>query len=210
MAGGWRNGTAVLTPQAETDIRLLTSFLCFLTSTFMNRRQFLSTVALTATAFALHPPQVGRAATGRRSLSLYHTHTREKLDITYGRSGIYNPRALAAINHFLRDFRTGDVYPIDPKLLDLLCSVKRELGGTGTYEVISGYRSPRTNKQLRKKSSGVAKRSLHMSGKAIDVRLTGVQTKKIQQCAMALQCGGVGFYARSDFVHLDTGRVRFW
>lgn len=176
----------------------------------MNRRQFLSTAALTATALAFDPPKVSWAAMECRSLSFYHTHTREKLDITYSRSGLYNPRALKQINHFLRDFRTGEVCPIDPKLLDLLCSVKQEFGGKGTFEVISGYRSPKTNKLLQKKSSGVAKHSLHMVGKAIDVRLTGVLTKKIQQCAMNLQCGGVGFYAKSDFVHLDTGRVRYW
>ena len=176
----------------------------------MNRRRFLSTAVLTATALVFHPPKLSWATTGCRSLSFHHTHTGEKLDITYSRTGLYNPGALEEINYFLRDFRTGDVHPIDPKLLDLLCSVKQELGGAGIFEVISGYRSPKTNRQLRRKSSGVAKHSLHMVGKAIDIRLTGVKTRKLQQCALGLQCGGVGFYAKSDFVHLDTGRVRFW
>jgi uncharacterized protein YcbK (DUF882 family) len=123
---------------------------------------------------------------------------------------MYDPVALEEINYYLRDFRTGDIHPIDPKLLDTLCAIRNKFGGKGRFEVISGYRSPRTNQSLRGKSSGVAKRSLHMKGKAIDVRLTGVQTNKIRQNAINMQCGGVGFYAKSDFVHLDTGRVRFW
>jgi len=176
----------------------------------MNRRQFLSTATLTAAALVLNPPKLSWAMSGCRSLAFYHTHTGEKLDITYSRSGLYNPGALEEINYFLRDFRTGDVHAIDPGLLDLLCAVKQEFGGRGTFEVISGYRSPKTNRQLQKKSSGVAKHSLHMVGKAIDIRLTGVKTKKLQQCALGMKCGGVGFYAKSDFVHLDTGRVRFW
>ncbi len=174
------------------------------------RRQFLSTAALTVTALALDPLNMSWATTGNRSLSLYHTHTQERLDVTYGRLGSYDPKALESINYFLRDFRTGDVHPIDPKLLDVLFAVQQELGGRGTFEIISGFRSPDTNNQLRRKSSGVAKRSLHTVGKAVDVRLTGVRTKKIQRCAMGMQCGGVGYYGKSDFVHLDTGRVRFW
>jgi uncharacterized protein YcbK (DUF882 family) len=176
----------------------------------MNRRQFLSTAMLTAAGMTLQLPTICRATAVCRSLSFYHTHTGEKLDIAYGNAGGYDPHALTRINYLLRDFRTGEERPIDPKLLDILFDVRRNFGGQGTFEVISGYRSPKTNKQLCARSSGVAKHSLHMVGKAIDVRLTGVRTKKIQQCALALQRGGVGFYAKSDFVHLDTGRVRCW
>lgn len=179
-------------------------------SVLTTRRQFISTALLTATALAIHPPQLSWATTARRSLSFYHTHTGERLNITYGQPWGYDRQALEKINYFLRDFRTGDVHPIDPQLLDILSALKRKFGGRGTFEVISGFRSPKTNDRLRKQSSGVAKRSLHMQGKAIDIRLTGVQTRKIQRCAMNLQCGGVGYYGKSDFVHLDTGRVRFW
>ena len=174
----------------------------------MNRRQFLSAAAFTVTGLAL--PTMSWATSTTRSLSFYHTHTGEKLDIAYGKPGLYDKKALDKINYFLRDFRTGEVHPIDPKLLDILASVREEFGGQGTFEVISGYRSPTTNQQLRTKSSKVAKRSLHMDGKAIDIRITGLQTKKIQQCVINMQCGGVGLYTKSDFVHLDTGRVRTW
>ena len=176
----------------------------------LSRRQFLRVAVLTATVLAIDPPKMSRAVGGRRSLSFYHTHTGERLETTYAWPGLYDSVALQEINHFLRDFRTGEVHPIDPRLLDTLCTIRQEFGGRGTFEVISGYRSPKTNQELRSKSSGVAKHSLHMDGRAIDIRLRGVQTKKIQQCALRMQCGGVGFYAKSDFVHLDTGRVRFW
>ncbi len=177
-------------------------------STPINRRQFLSAAALTVTALAL--PAMSWATGTTRSLSFYHTHTGKKLEITYGRPGHYDQKALKKINHFLRDFRTGEVHPIDPKLLDILSAVRENFGGQGTIEVISGYRSPKTNQQLRTKSSKVAKRSLHMDGRAIDIRITGLQTRKIQQCVIDMQCGGVGLYPKSDFVHLDTGRVRTW
>lgn len=179
-----------------------------LASFSINRRQFLSMAMVTAAAISL--PAISKATGTPRALSFYHTHTGKKLDIVYGRSDRYDPRALGKINNFLRDFRTGEMHPIDPRLLDILSSIRGELGGQGTFEVISGYRSFKTNQQLRKKSSKVAKRSLHMLGQAIDIRMTGVSTRKIQQCALDLKCGGVGFYGKSNFVHLDTGRVRFW
>jgi len=165
---------------------------------------------LAVAALTLQAPVRSWAGTEKRSLSFYHTHTGEKLHISYGSPGRYDQRALRRINHFLRDFRTGDVHCIDPNLLDILFDVQRDFDGQGTFEVISGYRSPKTNRLLCARSSGVAKHSLHMVGKAIDIRLTGVRTKKIQQCALGLKRGGVGFYAKSDFVHLDTGRVRRW
>ena len=176
----------------------------------MNRRQFLSTVALNAAALAFTSPVLAFAPQAPRFLSFSHTHTGEKLDIQYGAISGYDTTALAEIDHFLRDFRTGEVHSIDPLLLDQLASISHTFGNQGTFEVISGFRSPKTNKQLRSNSSKVAKRSLHMKGQAIDVRLTGVRIKKLQQCALQLQCGGVGYYPKSDFVHLDTGRVRYW
>lgn len=145
-----------------------------------------------------------------RSLSFYHTHTRQTLDVAYAKGDVYNSNALAVIDQYLADFRTGEVHPIDIRLLDLLWNLQGRLGKMGVFEVISGYRSPRTNSQLRQNTSGVAKRSLHMQGKAIDVRMTGMDTAKVRECAAGMQCGGVGYYAKSDFVHLDTGRVRTW
>jgi uncharacterized protein YcbK (DUF882 family) len=133
------------------------------------------------------------------------------LRVTYVENGVPVPEALAEISRFLRDFRTGDVHPIDPDLLDALYALRTRAGDRGTYEIISAYRSPRTNEMLRNSGGGgVAKRSLHMEGKAIDVRLTGVRTSRLREEALALHVGGVGYYPDSDFVHVDTGRVRQW
>ncbi len=174
----------------------------------MNRRQFLSMSA--ATVAALSIPSISFGVSNPRKLSFYHTHTRQKLDVCYGSSECYEQGALEKIDHFLRDFRTGEEYPIDLKLLDLLSSIREKLGGHGTFEVISGFRSSKTNQQLRNKSSDVAKKSLHMVGKAIDIRMTGVPIRKVQICALDMKYGGVGFYGKSNFIHLDTGRVRYW
>ncbi len=147
---------------------------------------------------------------GEKNLAFYHTHTRECLDITYSRNGRHDPKALQQINKYLRDFRTGEVYPIDPEVLDILWQIQQDIGCDSTYEIISGYRSPKTNEKLRNRSGGVAKRSLHMQGKALDIRLTGKKTRVVRDCAIALEAGGVGYYAKSNFVHIDTGRVRTW
>ena len=154
----------------------------------------------------------GSATTDERELSFYHTHTGKRLEVVYWRDGDYNPEALEEINHFLSDFRTGDMAEIDPALLDVIHDVRASLGSDGTYQVISAYRSPKTNEMLRGRStsSGVAKKSQHLLGKAIDVRLEGVPTAKLRDAAIKLQRGGVGYYADSDFVHMDTGRVRRW
>ncbi len=144
------------------------------------------------------------------SLTFYHTHTRERLVLDEPSGGGRDPSARRAVNEFLRDFRTGEIHPIDPRLLDLLRRVRHAVGDVGTFEVISGYRSPATNAALRASGRGVAKRSLHMQGRAIDVRLRGVDTRNLRDAALALRAGGVGYYRRSNFVHLDTGRVRSW
>ena len=145
-----------------------------------------------------------------RTLTFYHTHTAEQLTVTYFRDGNYVPEALSSVNHFLRDFRTGDEVEIDPALLDILHELRIATGGAGTYEVISAYRSKKTNEMLRGASGGVAEKSQHLLGKAIDVRLTGVPLETLHAEALVLERGGVGFYANSDFVHVDTGRVRRW
>ena len=147
-----------------------------------------------------------------RQLSFYHTHTGRRLDVVYLRDGEYVPAALERINRFLSDFRTGDIIDIDPALLDLIYDVRQELGGAGSYQVISAYRSPRTNDMLRDRSenSGVARNSQHIHGRAIDVRLEGISTSALRDQALAMKRGGVGYYPDSDFVHIDTGRVRSW
>jgi uncharacterized protein YcbK (DUF882 family) len=147
-----------------------------------------------------------------RQLSFYHTHTGKRLEIVYARNGDYVPSAIEKINHFLFDFRTGDRAEMDPKLLDLIYDVREALGSDGTYQVVSAYRSPKTNEMLRSRSakSGVARKSQHLLGKAIDVRLEGVKTRKLRDTAIAMQRGGVGYYEASNFVHMDTGRVRRW
>lgn len=154
----------------------------------------------------------GTTVTDERSLSFYHTHTRLSLEVVYFKNGEYVDEALDDINEFLSDFRTGDVAEIDPTLLDLIYDVRESLGSDGTYQIISAYRSSTTNEMLRTRSesSGVAKKSHHILGEAIDVRLVGVPTTKLRDAAISMQRGGVGYYEKSDFVHMDTGRVRRW
>lgn len=177
-----------------------------------SRRRFIKASLLSLPTAVAAPAVIGtaRAATAPRDLKFYHTHTGEKLSVEYHDVKEQVSGALQEVNQFLRDFRTGEVHPIDPGLLVLLCDLKDKTGCSGRYEVISGYRSPKTNAQLRNNSSGVAKKSLHMKGKAIDIRLTGFDTKKLQEASKTLAMGGVGYYQKSDFVHVDTGRVRFW
>jgi uncharacterized protein YcbK (DUF882 family) len=145
-----------------------------------------------------------------RRLTFYHTHTQKTLEVTYAVGGGYIDAALDELNEFLSDFRTGDTTTIDPELLDLIYEVRESLGSNAAFEVISAYRSPRTNEMLRSNSSGVARNSQHLLGKAIDVRLRGVPTRTLRDAAIDLQRGGVGYYEQSDFVHMDTGRVRRW
>jgi uncharacterized protein YcbK (DUF882 family) len=175
----------------------------------VNRRKFMANVALSAPLAAL-PTLCLAAPAAPRSLRFYHTHTGEKLDVLYYEHGGYSPEALDAVNQLMRDHRSGEVARMDPKLLDLLHQTQFQLGSTGTFEIISAYRSPATNEMLRQRGDGVAKSSLHTQGKAIDVRLTDAATKDVRQVGLDLQLGGVGYYPKSNFVHLDTGRVRWW
>jgi uncharacterized protein YcbK (DUF882 family) len=160
-------------------------------------------VALPRRVLAQAPPE-------SRQLVLHNTHTLETLRVEYCRDGAYCSDALARIDHVLRDHRTGDVHPMDPDLLDLLHDVASHCGRDAEFEVISGYRSPATNAKLHERSNGVASRSLHMDGKAIDVRLVGCDLESLRDRALNLSRGGVGYYRASQFVHLDTGRVRTW
>ena len=145
-----------------------------------------------------------------RVLKFAHLHTGEHLAVEYFRGGQFQPEALAAVNHVLRDFRTGDVHVIDPALCDLLFGLARATDTSQPFQVISGYRSPATNAMLRQKSEGVAAGSLHMSGRAIDIRLADVPLVSLRNAALAIGRGGVGFYPSSDFVHVDTGPQRRW
>lgn len=154
--------------------------------------------------------QEAYAAGTQRRLSFQHTHRDDALLVKYKVGDDYVTDALRRVEYFLRDHRTNDVHRIDPALLDLLYEVYELTGSSGRFQVISGYRSPKTNEALRKRGRGVAKRSQHLLGKAIDVRLTDVDTATLRDAAISLQRGGVGYYKRSDFVHLDTGPVRRW
>jgi len=145
-----------------------------------------------------------------RSISLVNTHTGEALSARYFEAGQYVTGSLRSLDHLLRDHRSGESHPIDPRLFDLLHSLALCAECEPRFEIISGYRSPASNAKLHSASSGVATRSLHMEGRAIDVRLAGARCSRLRDLAMGMQVGGVGYYAKSDFVHLDTGRVRFW
>jgi uncharacterized protein YcbK (DUF882 family) len=145
-----------------------------------------------------------------RRIALENLHTAERLDVEYFRDGSYLPEALSAIGVLLRDFRTGDRHAIDPSLMDYLVQVARTLAVDPAFSVISGYRSPATNAQLHEKSAGVARRSLHMEGRAIDVRMARIDCATLAARAQDLRLGGVGYYRASNFVHLDTGAFRLW
>lgn len=178
------------------------------------RRGFLRHTARLASAAALPALSAATAMAAvpdARALALVHTHTREEIELVYANGERYVPEALDSLNHFLRDHYTGDIGLMDPQLFDLLHRVQQMLGRTAAFAVISGYRCPATNSHLRQTGGGgVAKHSLHMEGRAIDVRLPGVPLSDLHEAALSLRAGGVGFYPREQFVHLDTGRVRNW
>jgi uncharacterized protein YcbK (DUF882 family) len=173
------------------------------------RRHFFRRAAQFAVAGAPLGALASQAPT--RSLALDNTHTGERIDLVYSVGGMYVPQALTTLNHFLRDHYTGEVGHIDPQLFDLLHSLQSRLAWRQPYEVISGYRCPKTNELLRTtRGGGVASHSLHMDGKAMDIRLPGVPLAEVRDAALSLQAGGVGYYSHEQFVHVDTGRVRRW
>jgi uncharacterized protein YcbK (DUF882 family) len=175
----------------------------------LSRRKFLK-LSMLAAAMPLPASASAWLAAPERRLSFHNLHTGESVNLPYWVQGEYVPESLTEINHVLRDFRNNQVAAIDTRLLDLLDRVKAELGTSKPFQVISGYRSPATNHLLSERSSGVAKHSLHMEGKAIDIRIPGIQLADVRQTGLKLQGGGVGYYPTSDFVHLDVGRVRTW
>lgn len=180
----------------------------------MNRRAVLRVAggALIATAAgsALAPGARATALGEPRRVSLFNLHTGDRFSDAYWRQGDYVPDAMAAIKHVMRDFRSNEVHDIDPRLLDQLHQLNGVLGAGAPYQIISGYRSPATNAMLHANSDGVAAHSLHMEGRAIDIRMAGVDLTRLRDAALSLGAGGVGYYQASDFVHVDTGRVRHW
>jgi uncharacterized protein YcbK (DUF882 family) len=175
------------------------------------RRSFLKSSVVLASALGV--PAFARTAAvnpDERSLRLYNTHTGESLRSVFWAEGKFLPDALNDINKLLRDHRNNSIAAIDPQLLVLLDKVSAQVGSQNVVHVISGYRSPESNRMLAEHSGGVARHSLHMEGKAIDVRIPGRELSRLHQAALKAGGGGVGYYPDSQFVHMDTGRVRHW
>jgi len=178
----------------------------------MNRRKLIKAgLMLSLVCLNPLPAWAGYAGSNERTLSLLNTHTGERLrEVVYWEQGNYIHDALNDLNYVLRDHRTDEIHPIDPMTLDLMAAVSRKVKASRPFEIISGYRSPQSNKALRNSSSGVAKYSYHMQGKAVDLRLPGVPLKVLRKAALDLHRGGVGYYPKSDFIHLDSGQARSW
>jgi len=156
------------------------------------------------------PDALSRQGPDRR-LAFYNTHTGERLEIVYRRGDQYIADALAKLDYFLRDHVTGEIHHFDPRLFDVLSDLIVSVGHPGSViNVVCGYRTPSTNAFLRAHSTGVSKNSLHMQAEAIDLRIPGIDTLVLRKAALALHRGGVGYYPRSDFIHVDVGRVRQW
>lgn len=176
----------------------------------MDRRAVLRLGFGVAASLAGASPAFGRAVSSARTLALDNIHTGERLDATYWERGGYLPDALAAIDRILRDHRTDEVTEMDTRLLDLLHALRATLGSRRRFEVFSGYRSPATNAALFEEGHGVAEHSFHIVGKAIDVRLPDRSVSVLRRAALQLRRGGVGYYPRSGFVHVDVGPLRRW
>ena len=177
-----------------------------------SRRSFLTRIVLCLPALAVSGQSAGAVDVPvvERKLHLLNTHTGEELDARYFVDGHYDPQQLGALDWLLRDYRSSEVLAMDSRLFDLLYELAQAAGLEPRYEIVSGYRSPATNAMLVATTDGVSSHSLHMEGRAIDVRLAGLPVIALRDLALAKQAGGVGYYPVSDFVHLDTGRVRSW
>ena len=178
-----------------------------------SRRQILKLGMLTAVASFLPThlfAAINRHLKTEKTIAFYNTHTNESLNVCYYRQGNYRVNVLKQINYILRDHRNNEIKPIDTQLLEFLNAISLALDTRSPFHVISGYRSPTSNAMLRQNSRNVAAKSLHMLGRAIDIRLPECSTSSLQSVAMNMQRGGVGYYPRLDFVHVDTGRVRYW
>lgn len=179
----------------------------------MDRRFFLKSAALAAALILSRKDSAWGALsrkTSSKELALYNAHTGEDLEVCYFSKGEYRTSALRHINYILRDHRTDEIKPVDRNLLDILSALRKKLHLQEPFHVISGYRSLSTNAMLRRKSRHVAKNSLHCQAKAVDITIPGVPLHTLRQVAMNLQRGGVGYYPRAGFIHIDTGPVRYW
>lgn len=179
----------------------------------MSRRALVKLGALAAAAAILPRSAFGSnpsPSVAEKSLAFYNTHTGENLKTVYWAEGHYLGQSLREINHILRDPRNDEVHDIDTGLLDLLFAIRKQIDTNQPFHVISGYRSAATNEFLRAHTTGVAEHSLHLVGQAIDIRSPGRELRTLQKVAVALKGGGVGYYPKSDFVHVDIGRVRYW
>lgn len=177
-----------------------------------SRRSFLRHMGTITAGLAVSSTAFGKLqpSSFEKTLAFKNLHTGEALTSTFFAGGNYIAESLSSINYLLRDHRNNQVCEMDQRLLTLIHDLKKMLGTADPFHVISGYRSPETNAMLSQRSNKVAKKSLHMQGKAIDIRLPGIDIKHLHEAALALKGGGVGLYTRSDFVHLDVGRVRHW
>jgi uncharacterized protein YcbK (DUF882 family) len=175
-----------------------------------SRRLFLRGLAGALAGAAVGSKALLASPREERVLSFFHTHTSERLTVPYFADGDYLPEGLATLRSFLRDFRTGEEHVIDPALFDIINDLRLATGTRSPFHVISGYRSPHTNAMLREQGHGVASGSMHLEGRAIDVRLADKSSAVLRDAALELRRGGVGYYHDSDFVHVDTGRVRRW
>lgn len=178
----------------------------------VSRRGFLARAGMAAVGALLLPSAEALAKTfsRERTLTFHNVNTDEDMTIMVGPEQYYDRPLLQRFSYFLRDHHSDEIRTMDPALIDLFYAVSAFTGSAGTFKIISGYRSPETNSWLRKISHGVAEHSMHIEGKAVDIRMSDVDTHTIRQVALALQQGGVGYYPRADFVHLDTGRIRSW
>jgi uncharacterized protein YcbK (DUF882 family) len=186
----------------------------------VSRRKFLglgavAAVSAVAATSVIHPASAAifsnsYSESGSRRISFRNTHTGETFSGVYRVGDKYLPDAFERINVVLRDFRTNEMFPIDPRVIDIIYAVHRQTQHDAPYDILSGYRCPKTNTMLREGTGGVAKNSLHMTGQAIDLRLPGYSTSRVRDLAKSLRAGGVGYYAKSNFVHMDSGDVRSW
>ena len=174
------------------------------------RRDLLRGVLALGAGALVAGPSLATPFNDARRLSMANLHTGETFDAAYWEAGAYVPDALAGVNHLLRDFRTGDIHPMEPGLLDLIVAIADWVGAPPKFEIISGFRSAATNAMLHAESPQVAAHSLHMDGKAIDLRLQGVPLTAVRDAALSLAVGGVGYYPVSSFLHIDVGPSRHW
>lgn len=191
-------------------MRMINSFYTESAAGLLGRRAVMRYGLAGLACLVSSPAVAALGAPPERILSLHNLHTGETIRTTFWADGEFQPAALRDIDFVLRDFRSGDVTKIDRELLVVLHDLTRLTDVNAPFEVISGYRSPKTNAMLASTSTGVAKKSLHMQGMAIDVRLPGLRLSHLRDAAKGLGAGGVGYYPKSNFVHLDTGRVRYW